>query len=86
MVWEDAVMCPHCFSVLVLDDGSLISCTRGGLGQSAAQPVQPPHSDEGWKQAREAANRDADRRLEREQQNEWEAKRAQILGIKIRNP
>jgi uncharacterized Zn finger protein (UPF0148 family) len=72
---QDGVICPHCFSVLVADDGSLISCDCGGVSQTKARPL----SDEERKQARDAANRDADRRLERKQRSEWEAERARIL-------
>jgi uncharacterized Zn finger protein (UPF0148 family) len=72
---QDGVICPRCFSVLVADDGSLISCDCGGVSQTKARSL----SDAERKQAREAANRDADRRLERKQRSEWEAERARIL-------
>jgi hypothetical protein len=76
---QDGVICPHCFSVLVADSGSLISCDCSGASQPAFQTEARPRSDAERKQAREAANRDADRRLERKQRNEWEAERARIL-------
>ena len=69
---EDGVICPRCFSVLV---GSVTPCGCGGVIQTKVRPL----SDEERKQAREAANRDADHRLERKQRSEWEAERARIL-------
>ena len=76
---QDGVICPHCFSLLVGNSGSLVSCDCGGASQSAVQTKARPLSDEERKQAREAGNRDADRRLERKQRREWEAERARIL-------
>jgi hypothetical protein len=83
---QDGVICPHCFSVLVADSGSLISCDCGGASQSAFQTKALPRSDEERKQAREAANRDAERRLERKQRSEWEAERARILRSRRDDP
>jgi hypothetical protein len=34
---DDGVICRHCFSILVTDDGSRISCSCGGSSTSAAQ-------------------------------------------------
>ena len=70
---EDGVICPRCFSVLV---GSVTPCWP--VVESSRRRVRPL-SDEERKQAREAANRDADHRLERKQRSEWEAERARIL-------
>ena len=76
---EDGAICPHCFSTLITDDGSLIPCDCGESKGATRQAQARPLSDEERKQFREATNREADRRLERKQCNEWEAERARIL-------